>query len=233
MMELTWEPEKRPRISFPSHIFRRLLHLLSPLLLIYYLFPDRLAGIPSPIILILVVGLVPLVIEVLRLKKGKVLFGQRPHEDRALGSYAWSLWSSLLIILVMPQQIALPTIIVYSFTDPILGEIRTWRKALVYPLGFVFTCIMFVLLGYNPLLAAYSTVFMLLGEAVELHGTLRVRPELMRIYGFKGKEFAIGFKTDDDGTTQLVPALFLGLLYLIWPGVFPDPLFYPLTALGG
>ncbi|MCU0798623.1 MAG: hypothetical protein MUC62_03000 [Candidatus Thermoplasmatota archaeon] len=227
------QEDRRPRISLSSHLFRRGLHLLSPLLFLYYLFPYRMFGIPTWTVLVLITGVIPLVIEVFRLTRGKVLFGQRPHEERMLGSYAWSLWSSLLIMLVLPQQVALPIIVVYSFSDPIVGEIRIWKKDLVYPLGFIFTAFLFVLFGYNIFLACFAAGFMLLGEATELQGTLRLRPELVKFYGLKKGGFSFGFKTDDDGTTQLVPALFLGLLYLFAPSVFPQPWFHPLSILGG
>ncbi len=220
--------DKRPRISLSSHMFRRMMHLLSPLLFLYYLFPQRIFEIPTWTILVLIIGIVPLIIETIRLTRRKVLFGQRPHEEKMLGSYAWSLWSSLLIMMVLPQQVALPIIVVYSFSDPIIGEIRIWKKDLVYPLGFFFTALLFLSFGYNIFLASFAAAFMLLGEAAELQGTFRLRPELVKFYGLKKGGFSFGFKTDDDGTTQLVPALFLGLLYLFASSVFPQPWFHPL-----
>ncbi len=233
MVSVQGQDDNKPRISFSSHMFRRVMHLLSPLLFLYYLFPERTFGIPKWTLLVLLIGVLPLVIETFRLSRRMVLFGQRPHEDRALGSYAWSLLSSLLIMLVLPQQVALPIIVVYSFSDPIIGEIRIWKKYLVYPLGFIFTALLFLLFGYNLFLACFAAAFMLLGEAAELQGTLRLRPELVKFYGLKSGGHSLGFKTDDDGTTQLVPALLLGLLYLFAPSVFPQPWFHPLSLLGG
>lgn len=231
MAHVQGQVDRRPRISLTSHMFRRVMHLLSPLLFLYYIFPEGTLGIPNWTLLVLLIGVLPLVIETIRLSRRMVFFGQRPHEERMLGSYAWSLLSSLLIMLVLPQQVALPIIVVYSFSDPIIGEIRIWKKDLVYPLGFIFTALLFLLFGYNLILACFAAAFMLLGEAAELQGTLRLRPELIKFYGLKEGGSSLGFKTDDDGTTQLVPALFLGLLYLFAPGIFPEPWFHPLSVL--
>jgi hypothetical protein len=218
-------------MTLGSYMFRRLLHLMNVLIFIYYLIPVEIFWVPKKAVLVLVFGLLPFVIEWVRLRKGVILPGQRLHEDRSPGAYAWSLWTSMIIILVLPQQIALPVIMVYAVGDPIIGEIRLWRKDMVFPFGGAILFLLFLPFGYNVFLAAIAALFMVIGEAVEMVGEVRVRPELLAFYRDRIKIdiSRIVFKTDDDGTTQIVPALALGAVYIYWPSLFPGPFFTPLA----
>jgi len=213
-----------------SYLFRRGLHLANALFFLYYLIPDDMLIVTKKFYLVLIFAFIPLLLEIRRLRAKRVLFGQRDHESNTLGAYAWSLWASTIIILVLPQVIAVPVIMVYAFGDPLIGEIRLWRKNLVLPLGFLVIFFMFLVFRYNILLAGVGAIFMVIGEAVEMVGEVRIRPELLQFYGERIKIdlSRIIFKTDDDGTTQIVPAIALGLFYIYWPGIFPEPLFHPL-----
>ncbi len=219
-----------PRLTRGQHLFRRMIHLISGSVVVYYLFPDRILFLPKGIVLILVIGLLPLIIEYIRLARGTIIFGQRPHENEAVGSYAWSLWASLFIILIFPQSIAVPVILIYSFADPVMSELRVWKKWSAFSFGFLFIWIMFMVFGFNIVLAAYGAIFMIIGESTELKGILRVRPEIAKLYEVENdvKKWIFKFKTDDDGTTQVIPALFLGLAYLFSPSSFPGPWLFPL-----
>lgn len=221
---------ERPRLTLEHHMFRRVIHLISGLVVSYYLFPERFLFLPREIWLIIILGFVPLIIELTRLRKGRHLPGQRPHENKHVGSYAWSLWASMILMLVMPQSIAVPVIIIYSFADPVLSELRTWKKWSVFPLGFVFIWLMFFAFGFNLVLAAYGALFMMIGESTELKGVLRIRPEIAKFYQVESdaEKWRLKFKTDDDGTTQVIPAIFLSIAYLASPSAFPGPWLFPL-----
>ncbi len=223
------EPLRYP-MTLRSYMFRRILHLANAMIFIYYLLPDELLMVPKKVLLVLVFGGIPLAIETIRLRRGVLLPGQRLHEDRSPGAYAWSLWASTLIILTLPQAIAVPVIMVYAIGDPIIGEIRLWRKDMVFPVGGTILFLMFLPFGYNIFLAAFAALFMVLGEAVEMVGEVRIRPELVAFYRERIHiDFSrIMFKTDDDGTTQIVPALALGAIYIYFPSLFPGPIFTPL-----
>ena len=222
--------EIRYVISAKNHMIRRSIHLISGLVVVYYLFPPTFLHIPMKLWLILLLGVVPLVVEMVRIRKGKVLFGQREHEKQNVASYAWALWTSMALMLVLPQQIAFPVIIIYTVADPVISEIRLWRKWLVMPLGMLFTWIMFMCFGYHPILAVFAASSMVLGEALEIIGMTRMRPELFRIYRNANftENIILSFKTDDNATTQIVPGLALGLVYIFYPGWFPGPWLYPL-----
>jgi hypothetical protein len=220
----------RYSISRKEHILRRTIHLTSGLVIIYYLFPRTFLFLPMKLWLIILLGLVPLLIEIIRLRGGLLLFGQRGFERTNIGSFAWALWASGALMIVFPQEIAVPVILVYTVMDPLIGEIRLWKKWLVLPLGGLITILLFLLFDYNILLAIFASVFLVAGEALEIIGRIRIRPELFNIYrisGFK-ENLEVQFKTDDNATIQILPAMALGLVYIFYPQWFPDPWFYPL-----
>jgi len=193
-------------------MFRRTIHLITGLVVIYYLLPETPLGLPREIWLIILLGIFPFTIEMIRVTRSVRIPGQRPHEVKAVGSYAWSLWASMLIMLIMPQSVAVPVILVYSFADPVLSELRVWRKWSTFTFGFVFIWIMFVAFGFDLMMAAYGAIFMIIGESTEEDVN----------------KWMFDFKTDDDGTTQVIPAIMLGIAYIMNPGLFPDPWLYPI-----
>ncbi|HHD16284.1 MAG TPA: hypothetical protein ENK47_06200, partial [Euryarchaeota archaeon] len=111
-----------PRLSLKDHMFRRGIHLVSGIVVIYYLFPERFFFFPRQFWLVICLGLIPMFMEYLRLKKGVLFLGQRPHEQKTVGAYAWSLWGSTAIMLILPQNVAVPVILIYQFADPIISE---------------------------------------------------------------------------------------------------------------
>ena len=226
----TDETGNRPRLTMRQHLFRRLLHLSISLTIIYYLFPETIVFVPRKAIIFCLFGVLPAIIEFVRIRRGILLMGQRPHEVNIPGSYLWSTWGALIMILVLPQSIVIPTIMIFSVTDPMLGEIRIWRKWLVLPLGFTFITLLYILFGYPFYLAMVGGLFMVVGESVEATGKFRIRPELVHLYTKMRKidKVEIFFKTDDNFTTQLVPGFILGFIYLSWPGIFPGDFFTPL-----
>lgn len=220
----------RFQYSAKDHLIRRCIHLFSGIVVVYYILPESILYLPAKFWLIFLFGFIPFMIEFLRTKKGSLFLGQREHEERRIGSWAWAIWTSGAIMLVLPQEIAVPVIVTYSVADPVIGEIRLWRKWLVWPLGGVFILAMFTAFGYPIYLGIFAAFFMVIGEALEIIGTFRLRPELFRLYSNAPfvENINIPFKTDDNATTQLVPALALGLVYLFYPSIFPGPWLYPL-----
>ena len=226
----TGREARKPRLTLPQHVLRRSLHSMSGLLFIYYLFPDRVGFVPKWALLIFIIGLIPAVIEFTRLRFRVAVFGQRPHEANTVAAFAWSLWTSLFIILVLPQEVALPVILVYTIADPVISELRVWKKWLVYPIGFLIVTGAFLVFGYPILLAMFGAFLAMLGEASEIVGIIRFRPELVKLYHLdrKRSEWGVRFRTDDNGTTQIYPAIGLGILYLLSPEWFSGPWFFPL-----
>jgi len=219
-----------PRLSLKDHMFRRGIHLVSGIVVIYYLFPERFFFFPRQFWLVICLGLIPMFMEYLRLKKGVLFLGQRPHEQKTVGAYAWSLWGSTAIMLILPQNVAVPVILIYQFADPIISVLRAWKKWSVFPVGFLSIWIMLLVFGFDPVLAGIAAITMMIGESTELKGVLRIRPEIIKLYNVKEHTdtWTFKFKSDDDGTTQLVPAFLLGLVYLLYPSAFPGPWLYPL-----
>lgn len=224
------ESRTRPRLTMRQHLFRRLLHLSISLSVLYYLFPETIGIVPRKAVIFCLFGVLPVVLELIRIKRKLLFMGQRPHEVNLPGSYLWSTWGALIMILVLPQSIVIPTIMIFSVSDPLLGEIRVWQKWLVLPLGFTFITLLYMLFGYPFYLAMVGGIFMVVGESVEAVGNFRIRPELVHLYTRKMKidKVEIFFKTDDNFSTQLVPGFMLGFIFLSWPGIFPGDFFTPI-----
>jgi len=220
--------ESKPRLTLKQHMFRRSIHLATALIFLYYIFPEPFFFIPRKVWVFFLFGILPYVIERYRMKRKILLFGQRPHESQKAGSYLWALWASLIMILVLPQSIVVPVILIFSVADPILGEIRYWKKWMVFPLGGLILTLMFMVFGYGPELAFIGGFSMVIGESIEAVGELRIRPELIHLYTrrIEGLEkLRVFFKTDDDFSTQFVPGMVLGFVYIYWPSLFPGPYF--------
>ena len=91
---------------------RRVYHLFFGLVIIYYIFPSTIFGIPTYIYFITFFLIIPLCIEVIRLNKGILFLGLHDHERDHLASYVWFCLGANILILFFPQQIAAPCIFV-------------------------------------------------------------------------------------------------------------------------
>lgn len=107
-------------------VTRRIVHCLLALAPAYYLLPVDL-----PVIgvrrWVLLIGFFAIVgaIEAVRLPKGIMLFGMRPHEKGQIASYVWAAAGVTAALWLLPHDIATATIIGMAFVDPLAGELRS------------------------------------------------------------------------------------------------------------
>ena len=102
---------------------------------------------------------------------------------------------------------------------------------MVFPMGGLILTLMFMAFGYRPELAFVAGFSMVVGESLEAIGEIRIRPEIIHLYTRKMEgleKLRVFFKTDDDFSTQFVPGLVLGFIYIYWPSLFPGPYFSPI-----
>jgi len=118
-----------------TNVIRRMCHILASLSVLYYFFGDGLFGLPKEILIFIALSIVPLTIDTLRLRFGWRILGIRDHEKDRMASYVWFTHGSLILILICPQQIAVPVIIAASWGDPIIGEIRRFRRSIAFSVG--------------------------------------------------------------------------------------------------
>ena len=117
-----------------GHVLRRLVHLCTPLFLIYYLLPEPLwpGGLTREqglVILLIVV----LTMEIMRLRRRWRIIGIREYEYERMSAAAWAAIAMVFTFLFFPFQLAAPALIGMGFVDPLIGELRL-RKSNLYPL---------------------------------------------------------------------------------------------------
>jgi len=201
---------------------RRLSHLALGAIIVVYLFPERIYGLPRGFYIVLFFTILPLTIEYFRIKRGVVFTGLREHEKSRVASYAWFCQGVVISILFFPQQIAAPAIVAAAAADPLMGEVRRLSRGSALLAGFLLSAAVFFLYGYSLPLSALSGALVVLGELLEVRGVVRLREEALG-----GEGAGLPFKTDDDFTTVLVPVVLLALLYHFLPNLFPGALLKP------
>lgn len=130
--------------TFAAHWYRRLIHLsmiFCPI--VYYYFGETIASfLRVPLFhLMLLIGLFACIIEAIRLKRGKIFFGQRPYEKHQLSATFWSTISIIIVLVLAPKHYALPIIACLCIGDPMLGEFRRYRVNVWITYSVTYICL--------------------------------------------------------------------------------------------
>lgn len=200
------------------HWFRRVFHTFAASFLVYYLIPD--GGWIGIVKIIVPIGIVACIaiIDYGRIRgefDHQRFFGLRGYEKGRPASYLYFGVALLVLLLLFPQQIAIPCILCGSFTDPLIGESRDYLgKKRAYLIGFLVSMLFFLLTWYHADWWVILTV-----SVVGALGAVVGEAKKLRLI-------------DDDFTIQILPAL---LLILVWQGILligidilPPPLILPL-----
>ncbi len=193
--------EQLNAIEVDAHWFRRVFHTFAASFLFYYLIPDGEWVTSIKIVFPIIIVSCMMVIEYRRLRGSldhQRFFGLRNYEKKRPASYLYFGIAVLLLFLLFPQQIAIPCILCAAFTDPIIGEARYhFGKKKAYIAGFIFSMLFFLITWYQSpwwtliLVSVIGAIGAVIGEAKKL-----------RFF-------------DDDFMIQMLPALFL---WLLWQG---------------
>jgi len=186
---------------FDEQIYRRFNHTVAACFVIFFLFPQKVFGLER-IYLAIILWIVIIIIEYLRLKNKFELVGMRDYEQTRVAGFVWfATGTSILFIFTemgaFPQSIAIATIIMAAYTDPVIGEANR-NLGGNWGLGLGFLCAFLI---YVSVIGSifYSVMGALVAVIVE-------RPKL--------KWF------DDDLAMQIFPAAILSILWL--SGLGPD-----------
>lgn len=186
---------------FDEQIYRRFNHTVAACFVIFFLFPQKVFGLER-IYLGIILWIVIITIEYLRLKNKFELVGMRDYEQTRVAGFVWfATGTSILFIFTeigaFPQSIAIATIIMAAYTDPVIGEANR-NLGGNWGLGLGFLCAFLI---YVSVIGSifYSVMGALVAVIVE-------RPKL--------KWF------DDDLAMQIFPAAILSILWL--SGLGPD-----------
>ena len=186
---------------FDEKIYRRFNHTVAACFVIYFLFPQKIMGLDR-IYLVILLWIIILGIEYLRLNKNLNMFGMRDYESDRVAGFVWFASGTFIILGfyemgAFPQSLAIATIIMAAYTDPVIGEVNH-RLGDKWGLGIGFVCSFAI---YHLIVGVifYSILGGLIAVLVE-------RPKL--------KWF------DDDLAMQIFPISILSILWL--SGIGPD-----------
>lgn len=231
--------EKKPleyeEESIGTHIFRRVMHIAMSLAVIYYILPYIIYGIPRMYIMIVLMGVVPAIVELLRLKLGFNVYGLRDHEKNSVASYFWFITGAALLFAIFPQQIAIPILPAVAIGDVVIGETRHLRRRYWISIGVVVCMIPFLLYGYNIWLGILAGLFTFFAESIQLDVNWQLRDNIFKSRS-RGtvdpiaKYFKFAFHLDDDMIMQIVPATILLLIFFNFPQYFPAEAVHPIMT---
>lgn len=139
-------------------VIRRTIHCLLALAPVYYLLPVDLPviGVRRWVLLIAFIAIITL-IEAIRLPKGIMILGLRPHEKHQIASFVWAAAGITAALWLFPHDIATVVIVGMAFVDPLSGELRshgvgTWRNIGVSSLVYFVICTTVLVLADDRLL---------------------------------------------------------------------------------
>jgi len=189
--------------GFSGHLLRRITHVsLAIIPWIYYWHGEAIAGIVGSTaqhVAFIVLGII-IVAELVRLKIGFTIFGQRAYEANQLSALFWGAVSVVValsfspLVGVMGAALGTPLVLGLAFGDPVMGEVRRAGKEPKFvAIGGLITVYAVWLISWNcldtPLLFAL------------LIPPIQVASEWPRLRWI-----------DDNGTMVLIPFLVILLL---------------------
>ena len=186
---------------FDEKIYRRFNHTVAACFVIYFLFPQKIMGLER-IYLVILLLIIILGIEYLRLNKNLNLFGMRDYESNRVAGFVWFASGTFIILGfyemgAFPQSLAVATIIMAAYTDPVIGE-ANHKLGDRWGLGIGFVCSF----------AIYQLIVGVIFYSV-LGGLIAVLVERPKLKWF-----------DDDLAMQILPISILSILWL--SGIGPD-----------
>lgn len=141
-----------------GHMFRRIFHMSSAVLLVYYLLPERIYFMPREVLMLSFLAAV-LVIEAVRIKTGTVFFGLRGYEGKQISAYAWGAAAIAICFLFFPMVFVVPSVLGMALIDPLIGEVRR-NKEEWYPYvpGVCYAVMLFLCLFF---LSGFGLAFLI------------------------------------------------------------------------
>jgi hypothetical protein len=193
-----------------DRVWRRILHGLGVLVLLYYILPARFFILLTTEEVLLVALLTILALEALRLFAGLEMPTIREYERRRMASYAFYAIALSVTVLVFPPVIGVVVVLGVAFVDPLIGELRRrpglawshWLVPIVVYIGLA-TAALVLAFAWDPV-AAFEIGVLLAVVAVAVE-----RPRIQFL--------------DDDIAMTLVPAVLFALILYVVPGLPGHP----------
>ena len=177
-----------------EQIYRRFNHTIAACFVVYFLFPYEILGLQRKYFIILF-WLLVVAVEAARLTKGIKILGMRDYEKDRIASFVWFASGACLLLLLYeldlaPQSFVIGTIIMASYTDPVIGEAN---KKYGEKWG--------IILGLGCSFIIYQLIIGVLFYAI-IGSIVAVIAERPKIKWF-----------DDDLAMQIIPIVVMCLLY--------------------
>jgi dolichol kinase len=110
-----------------DRIWRRVLHGLCAIVLLYYLLPENFFLIAPKWVILLAALAAVLFLEVLRHAAGLELPTIRAYEQRRIASFAFFAVALVIAVLLFPMPVGAAVVLGTALVDPLAGELRTYR----------------------------------------------------------------------------------------------------------
>ena len=143
-----------------GHIFRRLIHIAMMIIpFLYYWNGTNISNFffeLEPKQFVSVVAFTFLLIEIVRLRMGFVVFGQRDYESEQISAFFWG-GSSVCLVLILSPEVGIqnsafgfPLILGLTLIDPLMGELRraNWSTRNVIVIAYIGTISIWIFCHY-------------------------------------------------------------------------------------
>lgn len=184
-----------------GHILRRLVHMSSPLFLVYYWLPDPLwIGGPGRQIGLVLALLLTLLFEAIRVTKRLNIFGMRPYESNRMSAAAWAGIALVFALLFFPFKIVAPVVFGMAWIDPLCGELRK-RNSRFYP--------------NLPKVAYFVLVLAIMIATIGFSIGVLVAAALAAPLAISVEKAKTRF-LDDDFTMIMIPLMVIAIVFLVF-----------------
>ena len=165
-----------------GHVLRRMTHISIIFIpILYYTRGHEIASLFAlePKEFVASICLLFIIFELIRLKLGFIVLGQREYESKQISALAWGAFSVSLALIFSPEgdgdglksgSYGIPLIFGLSIVDPVMGEIKRTKKdiKLAISLGLITSYIIWIScyfwIGTNLLAAIILAPLTVLGE---------------------------------------------------------------------
>lgn len=177
--------------------FRRILHSMAWIYLVFYLPPSYIFGLHRKILLLIFV-LIILGFEALRIYFGFEVYGMRHYEKRQIAAYAWATMAAAIGLLFFPIHLNVLCLVGMGIVDPLIGELEKNKSKYCPYLPIPIWAILGIII--LTILTNFSLIFVILLSVVGSVVAVGVeKPDLV---------------IDDDFLMVVIPLLILRIIEL-------------------
>lgn len=143
-----------------GHIVRRITHISMMVIpFLYYWNGTNISNFffeLEPKQFVSIVAFIFVLIEIVRLRMGFVVFGQRDYESEQISAFFWGGFSVCLVLIISPEvgiqnsAFGFPLILGLTLVDPLMGELRraNWSTRNVIVIAYIGTISIWIFCHY-------------------------------------------------------------------------------------